>query len=1191
MDTVGVDIHSTIFFRHQFASTLSVQSTKRFALLTNTPLIAEHLLHAAVSGAAIEGYARDEVQRLGDLGPLLRGLLSDDPLTAQKETAQPLPPSAGLGQPYDAVAHSGVPQSWRADRQPIPGPSLIKACDAPSGAATAGAAHPCLPTQRRSPLMVQREAAKSGTPGARGAARWWATLQVVLPASWYQSNAQSSEGRSVSTRETAEPVVVESTSLSAGRRGQATSVAPLWVLESFKTVPVLPPSCSSNTVPRTVTRRDDARNADSTMNGGGEDGRIPSSVSQEMPVPRLNLQLKNRSEGDNIFGKGEGEIQHDAYQDVTGLLQQVADHLSSTSGDGAVTAAPGSADSLAETKFCTDGRTDSNDPHLTPGCVSTSSPLPCMYANNSLQHDGATKAPWTPPRIALHTSTSLTPPSDGCLHRSGGNTGPPHREVTQLNTTSTIAAAAAVSPENPEQTLVGWLHLLVWVRRQVILMLRDLSGIQGYVAWSAWYWSWAQMHPRHAAFHEALSSISFWRGVWYQGLSTQYRESAYQVNGNMRTLKSIFRFIVSLIGAAYTSLDQLNTAIGQIQRTCEMATSRLAAAAAAAEMPIASAGKPSTKATVGDYTSGTSHTHHPTSTLQRGMTFLSQPSIVEFSVPLRSPRGRLDAGASLYGNASAQFAATTEVRLATCEEDRNNAFSAAVGELRNAVWVTLNTLQNMLSADVLEFEASPVSRSKSSVPHHAGGGSERGGAGMTFGSVSAFDEMLVGDVQPLLNSGLADQTVEQQEPTVRDGAVVLLHCAYHSERLVHQLNNLLHHSLCPPASRHWQRILVAAVTIIPPFAWLYSKKPSELIAMARSSAAVVRQVSHAYVLEPLVQLRNSLFYVRPGVEERRGAFDRDAISLANIIRDYHEDCYPGLSDERLNQLRDTTLERLRAGVADAEGVGLLERRYRRAVKHPIRSTIFGDLPRILLIQMSYQALEVSRVTNGIDEVLEGNDLNFKIMAIVPGLTAAGLLFLWSVFRYRANYRPLRIRMKLLWRAIHRVVSFAGLNHHFTPSVFSGVAPSGDRGAPDAYLINSPFGAKRSPTFQFSAYSSPHDALEGNGGETEAVREGDEDPHELPTQPTGAGSCDGGRSPRQHTRAGGTETTRRLNNYEQGMVLLLAHLMRCTVNEHLRSYIYLHELMEDLSDLESVESTQQQRLETLDRMRSTHDTLF
>lgn len=443
--------------------------------------------------------------------------------------------------------------------------------------------------------------------------------------------------------------------------------------------------------------------------------------------------------------------------------------------------------------------------------------------------------------------------------------------------------------------------------------------------------------------------------------------------------------------------------------------------------------------------------------------------------------------------------------------------------------------------------------------------------------------------------------------SVREGARVLLQCVQCSQVLLRRLTVLVQRAHNPPTARHWRRILVAVVTIVPPFMWVYTKSPTELTAVAQKTVIVGRQMLWSYVIDPVMQLRESLFYVRPGVEDRRGAVERDAVSLANIIRDFHEDMHPDMSQKRLEELRDRTFKRLRAGVADPEGLGLIDEQYRHSVRHPIRSVLFGDLPRIMLIQLSSQALEVSRVANGIDEVLEGNDINFKIMAMMPVFLAGGLLATWGLFRYRFKYKPVRLRMKLLWRSLFRVISFAGSGQGLVLPFLRITAPQqGIRHHAEATPLAVDFpraqttlaraadrlrGTKARRHVHSSA-AAVSTTLDSSLPPRNTERGGSRGINDIDT----AAFSESGRdsessSDESRSVSGSAVSARQLNNYEQGMVLLLSHVMRSIAAEYLRSYPFFHELMEDLNDLESVQSTRRQRLATLTRMRATHTYLF
>nr|CAJ2479960.1 unnamed protein product [Leishmania braziliensis] len=840
-------------------------------------------------------------------------------------------------------------------------------------------------------------------------------------------------------------------------------------------------------------------------------------------------------------------------------------------------------------------------------------------------------------------------------------------QAPQVQSSATFALRRSTSVTNCRDKhayaveLTGWLHLLVWVRWQVIHFLRDLSGVQSFVAWSAWYWSWAQEHPRQAAFHQALSSASFWRGLWSHGLHAKLNHVQYEISRHMFTLKSVFQLIVSYIGAAYRALEQLNTLVMQVQRSCEVMMSPMAAAVSApvVRAPAAAVGSNFTASPVltndanahrGGGGGGDDFNSNPNSMfwspVMAGMSGGGSPLV-------HGPRSRAGsphrASQSSFVGAAAPATPYThhglddesEHKSATSVlEEEAEAASPLHGmdELRRAVWSMLQELKAMLCPDGLPLD---VLGGSDQVRFPWSGGGGIGGGPSVAGlptATTARPEAQGGLHQSRENALLGVSTLGEaasaahpsglrvhfaeggapgthggsevsggRQASVREGARVLLQCVQCSRLLLRRLTVVVQRAHSPPASRHWKRIIVATATIVPPFIWVYTKSPAELAAIARQTVMVGRWMLQSYVIGPAKQLRESLFYVRPGVEDRRGAVERDAVSLANVIRDFHEDMYPNMPLKRLEELRQRTFERLRAGVADPDGMGLIDEQYRHSVRHPIRSILFGDLPRIMLIQLSYQALEVSRVANGIDEVLEGNDINFKIMAMMPVFLAGGLLATWSLLRYRSKYKPVRLRMKLLWRSLFRVISFAdngqglvlpylritaqqhGTRHHTDPTALVVDVPHAQTNL--AVAVDHPR-SRRLRRHMRSAVAAVGTIL------------GSSLPSRNVEQLGSGGMCDtdatafsesrsDSESPSDESRNATWDAApaRQLNNYEQGMVLLLSHVMRCMAAEYLRSYAFFHELMEDLNDLESVQSTRYQRLETLKRMRATHTYFF
>ncbi|KAH9593091.1 Nuclear control of ATP synthase 2 [Trypanosoma melophagium] len=338
----------------------------------------------------------------------------------------------------------------------------------------------------------------------------------------------------------------------------------------------------------------------------------------------------------------------------------------------------------------------------------------------------------------------------------------------------------------------------------------------------------------------------------------------------------------------------------------------------------------------------------------------------------------------------------------------------------------------------------------------------------------------------------------------------------------------------PPSPIRWRRLLLTSCTVLPALMWMCGKSTAELRRTALAAHAVLRGLWENYVVVPVREIRHSLFGGRPGVVERRRTLEMEMASVANIIRDYHEDYYPNSSEAELRELRENTFAHLRTGVvADDAGYALINRHYETALRHPFRSAIFGNLLRLMLIQLTYQQLEVMRVVNGTDEVLEGNDLNFKFMAMVPVCVLFGVVMLAALQKRRAKLRPVNHQLRMYWRAVHRVVTIPM--------------------------------ETMEELYQIPSAAAADVAVGDTAGDV---------PLNVSKHPEGVIALE-------------THSATKLNSYDQGMLLLLTHHMRRLAMEYHTGYHHLQEFLEDLDDLESVHCTRQQRLLTLDRMQRIH----
>ena len=217
----------------------------------------------------------------------------------------------------------------------------------------------------------------------------------------------------------------------------------------------------------------------------------------------------------------------------------------------------------------------------------------------------------------------------------------------------------------------------------------------------------------------------------------------------------------------------------------------------------------------------------------------------------------------------------------------------------------------------------------------------------------------------------------------------------------------------PPAGRHWLPLLSTVVVVVPLSKFLLTASWSDISSMANALQQFTRQFAATYVVQPCRDLFNSLFAPRVGVKEHAASLQRETESMARIVRDFHRDVDYDLSKADLEGIYERALH--------ANDMGIINKWFEDAIRHPILSLFFGSIVRLMLIQFEQQKLQLSRVLYQSDEVLQSNDFNFKVMALSP---VAGLLalILWTVVaRRQRRLRPVVRKLRMCWRNLHYLV--------------------------------------------------------------------------------------------------------------------------------------------------------------------------
>jgi nuclear-control-of-ATPase protein 2 len=279
-------------------------------------------------------------------------------------------------------------------------------------------------------------------------------------------------------------------------------------------------------------------------------------------------------------------------------------------------------------------------------------------------------------------------------------------------------------------------------------------------------------------------------------------------------------------------------------------------------------------------------------------------------------------------------------------------------------------------------------------------------------------------------------------------------------------------------------------------------------------------VFQTYGVEPAKGVWQALTIRRYPSESRRMDLDNEVKSLSRMIVDYHEHTFKDMTPEEREAV---------TSAANLENLVIVNRHYEKAIQHPIRSALVGNLFRIMLLQLQKQKVEINRVMLTSEEVLEQNDLNFKMMAMAPLLLSVGLGCYWFLFaRKKRETTPMHQRFRVCWRETHRIISNAENLSESLEAVHVATA-----GGP----------------------------LVGKAG----------------------GSLGGVNGWHEFPRGAGSISASLLEHGAHGAVLLLVHEMRLLSAFVGASMDTQRALMEDLDDIENTEATRSQRLRTLNRM--------
>jgi len=202
----------------------------------------------------------------------------------------------------------------------------------------------------------------------------------------------------------------------------------------------------------------------------------------------------------------------------------------------------------------------------------------------------------------------------------------------------------------------------------------------------------------------------------------------------------------------------------------------------------------------------------------------------------------------------------------------------------------------------------------------------------------------------------------------------------------------------PSTSRFWAHTVLASWTIYRGVKWV---RNTTLTAAYVWDVVATNAVT--YFVEPVQEIMATLFRSQTlELQLGENTTASEAKALESMVLAYHRDHGAPLGD--------ADLARIRSELSRGD-LGTLTQDYEACVARPVRSAVFGDMARLLLIQMQLQKLNMTQLYVTMDDVLRKNELNFNIMAALPAgmLVIFGIYAYWTTRRFRAVPVYQRIR--------------------------------------------------------------------------------------------------------------------------------------------------------------------------------------
>jgi len=184
----------------------------------------------------------------------------------------------------------------------------------------------------------------------------------------------------------------------------------------------------------------------------------------------------------------------------------------------------------------------------------------------------------------------------------------------------------------------------------------------------------------------------------------------------------------------------------------------------------------------------------------------------------------------------------------------------------------------------------------------------------------------------------------------------------------------------------------------------------------RDNQIILNNLIKEWILKPVREIYSTIRYNEPRLALMRpDELEVELKSLRNMVLDY-------ANDQKYNQ---NTILKITENSLKGD-ISLVMTNYQTELRNPIKNLIFGDMLRLILIQIQSAKVDVATALSSLDKIMRANELNFTVLSLFPTAYLLGFTYYkvvgWLPNSHRRSRNKIFNDIAIHLRSIHMLLN-------------------------------------------------------------------------------------------------------------------------------------------------------------------------